>query len=64
MHNRELQDLYSTRLIKSRNMRRTGQATCIWEKRHEYRVLVGEPQRRRPPEKSRLRWEDNFRKDF
>jgi len=54
MHNRELQDLYSARLIRSRKMRRTGQATCIWEKRHEYRVLVGEPQRKRPLEKSGL----------
>ena len=32
--------------------------------RGAYSVLVGKPERRRPLERPRLRWEDNIEKDF
>jgi hypothetical protein len=55
LHNEELHDLYSSpsiiRIIKSRRMR--------W-----YRLLVGEPEGKRPPGRPRHRWADNIRMNF
>jgi hypothetical protein len=34
------------------------------EKRNAYRLLVGEPDGKRPPERPRRRWVDNIRMDL
>jgi hypothetical protein len=34
------------------------------ERRGAYRVLMGEPERRRPLERPRHRWEDNIKMDL
>ena len=34
------------------------------DRRGEYRVLVGRPEGRRPPERHRLIWEDNIKTDL
>jgi len=48
LHNKELNDLYSSpnnvRVIKSRRMRWTGHVACMGEERGVYRVLVGKPE--------------------
>jgi len=33
----------------------------MWERRGVYRVLVEEPERKRPLERPRRRWEDNIK---
>jgi hypothetical protein len=38
-----------------------GHVACIGEKRGVYRVLVGEPEGKRPPGRPRPRWEDNIK---
>jgi hypothetical protein len=51
-HNEELRDLYSSpsiiRIIKSRRMRWAGHVARMGEKRNAYRLLVGNPEGRRP----------------
>jgi len=51
MHNEEINDLYSlpniVQVIKLR-MRWAGHVACMGEERGAYRVLVGEPEGRRP----------------
>jgi hypothetical protein len=52
LHNEELHNLYSSpniiKMIKSRRIRWTEYAVCMWKKRNVYRVLVGMPERKRP----------------
>jgi hypothetical protein len=64
LHNDKLHDLYSTpsiiRIIKLR-MRWAGHVTRIGEKRNAYRLLVGEPEGKRPLRRPRHRWVDNIR---
>jgi len=52
LHNEELNYLYSlssiVRVIKSRRMRWAGHVACMGERRGVYRVLVGEPEGKRP----------------
>jgi hypothetical protein len=38
--------------------------TCDTHGRGVYRVLVGRPERRRPLERPRRRWEDNIKMDL
>ena len=68
LHKEELNDLYSSpnivRVIKSRRMRWVGHAARIGEERGAYRVLVGKPERKRPPGRPRCRWVDNIRMDL
>ena len=68
MHNEELNDLYSSpnivRVIKSRIMRWAGHVARIGEESGVYRVLVGKPERKRPPGRPRHRWVDNIRTDL
>jgi hypothetical protein len=45
-------------------MRRAGHVARIGEKRNAYRTLVGKPEQKRPPRRSRRRWEDNVKIDF
>jgi hypothetical protein len=52
LHNEELRDLYSLRSIisinKSKRMRWAGHVARMGEKRTAYRLLVGEPEVKRP----------------
>jgi hypothetical protein len=63
LHNEELRDLYSSpsviRIIKSRRMRWSGHVArmCI-------RLLVGNPEGKRPLGRPRHRWVDNIRMDL
>jgi hypothetical protein len=64
LHSNELHDLYSSprviSMIKSRRMRLTRHVDEIGEKRKAYRLLVGKPEGKRPPGRSRRRWKDNI----
>ena len=67
LHNEELHDLYSpniVRLIKSRRMRWAGHVARMGEWRGVYRVLVGEPEGKRPLGRPRRGWEDNIKMDL
>jgi hypothetical protein len=50
LYNEDLHNLYSLSIIKSRRMRLTGHVARVEEKRNAYRILVGKPERKRPPE--------------
>jgi len=62
LHNKELNDLYSSpnivRVIKLRRMRWAGHVARMDEERGVYRVLVGKPEGRRPLGRPRRRWVD------
>jgi hypothetical protein len=45
-------------------MRWARKVVCMGEKRNSYRVLVGQPEGKRPLGKPRHRWEDNVKIDF
>jgi hypothetical protein len=65
LHNKELNDLYSSpniiRVIKSRRMRWAGHVGRMGDKRDAYRILVGRPEGRRPLGRHRRRGEDNIK---
>ena len=65
LHNEELNDLYSSpntlRVIKSRIMRWAGHVARRGKERGVYRVLVGQPEGKRPLGRPRRRWVDNIR---
>jgi hypothetical protein len=66
LHNEELRDLYSSwstriiRIITSRRIRWEGHMARRGEKRNVYRLLVGEPEGKRPLGRRRCRWMDNI----
>jgi hypothetical protein len=68
LHNKELHDLYSSpsiiRIIKSRRMRGTVHVARMREKRNAYRLLVRNPEGKRPLGRPRRRWMDNIRMDL
>jgi hypothetical protein len=68
LHNEELRDLYSSlsiiRIIKSRRMRWAGHVARMGEKGNAYRLLVGEPEGKRPLGRPRRMWVDNIRMDL
>jgi hypothetical protein len=68
LHNEELRDLYSSpsiiRIIKSRRMRWADHVARMGEKRNAYRLLVGNPEGKRPMGRPRRRWVDNIRMDL
>jgi len=68
LHNEELNDLYCSpnivRVIKSRRIRWAGHVARMGEERGMYRVLVGEPEGKRPLGRPRHRWVDNIRMDL
>ena len=68
LHNKELNDLYSSlnivRVIKSRRMRWAGYVARMGEERVAYRFLVGKPEGKRPLGRPRRRWVDNIRMDL
>jgi hypothetical protein len=52
------------RIIKSRRMRWAGHVARMGEKKNSYRLLVGNPERKRPLGRPRRRWVDNIRIDL
>ena len=68
LHNEELNDLYFSSnivwLIKSRRMRWAGHVARIEEVRGVHRVLVGNPEGKRPLGRPGRRWEDNIKMDL
>jgi hypothetical protein len=68
LHNEELHNLYSSqstiRMIKSRRMRWAGHVTQMGEKRNAYRILLRQPEGKRPPGRPRRRWMDNIKMDL
>jgi hypothetical protein len=67
-HNEELHDLYSSLsiiiIIKARRMRWAGYVARMGEKRNAYRLLVGNPEGRKPLGRPRRRWLYNIRMDL
>jgi hypothetical protein len=65
LHNEELHNLYSSpdiiRQVKSRRMRWAGHVAHMGEERKVYRVLVGQPEGKRPLGRLRHVWEDGIR---
>jgi hypothetical protein len=65
LHNEELHDLYSSpsiiKIIKSRRMGWAGHVARMGEKRNVYRLLVGEPERKKPLGRQRRRWLYNIK---
>jgi hypothetical protein len=68
LHNEGIHNLYSSpsiiRIIKSRRMRWAGHVARMGEKRNAYRLLVGNPEEKRPLGRPRRRWIDNIKMDL
>jgi hypothetical protein len=68
LHNKELNDLYSSpnifSVIKARRMRWAGHLARVGERRGVYRILVGRPEGRRPLGRPRHKWEGNIKMDL
>jgi hypothetical protein len=68
LHNEEFNDQYSSpsivRVIKSRRMRWAEHEARMREMGGVYRVLVGNPEGKRPHGRPRRRWEDNIKMDL
>jgi hypothetical protein len=68
LHNEELHNLYSSpdiiRQTKSRRMRWVGYMARMGGKRKVYKVLVGNPEGKRPLGRPRRRWDDMIRMDL
>jgi hypothetical protein len=68
LHNEELHNLYSSpsiiRIMKSRRMRWAGNVARMGEKKNAHRILVGNPQGKRPLGRPRRRWVDNIKMDL
>ena len=68
LHNEGLRNLYSlpniVRVVKSRRMRWGGHVARMGEGRGVHRVLVGNPEGKRPLGRPRRRWEDNIKMDL
>jgi hypothetical protein len=64
LHNEELPDLYSSpsivRIMKSRIMRTAGYVARVGRRR----LLVGNPERKKPLGRLRRRWVDNIKMDL
>jgi hypothetical protein len=68
LHNEEFSDLYSlpniVRVVKTRRMRWAGHVALRGEERGVHRVLLGQPEGKRPLGRLRRRWEDNIKMDL
>jgi hypothetical protein len=66
LYNEEIHNLYSSpnviRMIKSRRMRWAGHVVRMGERRNAYRILVGNPEGKRPLGRPRRRWVDIIKK--
>jgi hypothetical protein len=51
-------------MIKSRRMRWAGHVVLMGEKRNAYRILVGNPEGKRPLGRPGRRWVDNIKMDL
>ena len=51
-------------MIKSRRMRLAGHVACMGEEKEAYRVLVGNPEGKRPLGRPRSRWVYNIMMDL
>jgi hypothetical protein len=63
LHKKELHALYSSPRYSGDQMKKTEmgrECSTYGERRGEYRVLVAKPERRRPLERPKRRWEDNI----
>jgi hypothetical protein len=64
----ELHNLYSSpniiRIINSRRMRWAGHVARMGEKSNAYRILVGNPEGKKPLVKPRRRWVDDIKIDL
>jgi len=52
------------RVVKSRRMRLTGHVLRMGERKGAYRILVGEPEGKRPLGRPKRRWQDNVKIGF
>jgi hypothetical protein len=52
------------RVIKSRRMKWAGHVARMGERRNAYRILVGNPEGKRPLGSPRRRWVDNIKLDL
>lgn len=50
--------------IKSRRIRWAGYVACMGNRRGAHRVLEGRPERKRPVQRPRHKWEDNINRDL
>jgi hypothetical protein len=68
LHSKELHDLYSSpsiiTIIKSRTMRWEGRVAQMGEKRNDYRLLVRQPEGKKPLGRPRRMWVDNIKMDL
>jgi hypothetical protein len=68
LHNEQLHNLYSSssiiRMIKPRRMRWAGFVARIEKKRNAYRILVGNPEGKRPLGRARRKWVYNIKVDL
>jgi hypothetical protein len=68
MRNEELHDFYSSpsiiKIIRSRRMRWAGHVARTGEKWNTFRLLVGNPEEKRPLGRPRRRWVGNIRMDL
>jgi len=64
LHNEEPSTPSIVCVIKSRRIRWAGHVARIGERKSVYRVLVEEPERKRPLGRHRRRWEDNIKMDL
>jgi hypothetical protein len=51
-------------MIKSRRMRLAGHLTRMGEKKSAYKILVGNPEGKRPLGRPRYTWNDNIKMDL
>jgi hypothetical protein len=67
LHNEKLNNLYSSpnivRVIKSRKIKQAGHVARMGKGRKVYRGLVRKPEKKKPLEKPRRRWDDNIKMD-
>jgi hypothetical protein len=65
LHNHNLCSSPSViRMMKSRRVRWAGHVARMGAKRNAYRILVGNPERKRPLGRPRRRWVDNIKTDL
>ena len=68
LHNKELNDLYSSPniiwVIKSSRVKQAERVPHMGERRGVYRVLVGKPEGKRSPGRSKCSWENNIKMDL